>query len=400
MPGAGSSGERWGACAPVMAAVVNVAEVQHRLELLHLTVFSLSFSPCGRYLAAGNNYGQIGVFSLSAALSIEATEENQKPIFIFQAHEGPVYSLVSTSRHLLSSGTGDVKAWNWNDLIKKSCKEVWCRRPAFGTRLDIPEINSLILNQEDNSLLMACGDNTVHIMDLEHGTFTRTLKGHSDYVHCLTLRDPNECISGSEDGSVRLWDLRIASQVQMIEPHKYEQCSRPQYGKWIGCLTTTDSDWMVCGGGPALTLWHLRSVTPTTVYQLQGCQQQVTLHQDLILAAGEGGLISHCQITGEVKSQVPCTPPTVYSLLVNEQSLEHKVSLQLELARGTLPAAVWHCSRRSAFDEVCARWAASVTGRQRRRGKMDGWEEVSVLPGVPHPNTSYQRKPWQSDSPA
>ncbi|XP_069779279.1 THO complex subunit 6 homolog, partial [Narcine bancroftii] len=300
-------------------------EAQRRLELLHTTVFSLAFSPCGKYLAAGNNYGQVGIFSLSAALSIEATEENKKPIFTFQAHEGPVYSLLSTNRQLMSSGSGEVKSWNWNDVIKKGCREVWCRRPAFGTLLEIPEINSLVLNQKDNSLLMACGDNTIHSMDLENGTFTRTMKGHTDYVHCLSLREMhNECISGSEDGSVRIWDLRTATQVQVIEPHKYEECSRPQFGKWIGCLTT-DSDWMVCGGGPALTLWHLRSVTPTTIYRLQGCQHQAMFYQDLILAAGEGGAISHCQLSGEVKTQVPCTPPVVYSLLVNNHSMEHKV---------------------------------------------------------------------------
>ncbi|XP_072409762.1 THO complex subunit 6 homolog [Chiloscyllium punctatum] len=107
-------------------------ETQRKLECLHMTIFSQSFSPCGRYLAAGNNYGEVGIFSLASALSMDATEESQKPIFTFRAHDGPVYSLVSTSRQLISSGTGDIKGWNWNELIKKGCKEAWSRRPAFG----------------------------------------------------------------------------------------------------------------------------------------------------------------------------------------------------------------------------------------------------------------------------
>ncbi|XP_048477063.1 THO complex subunit 6 homolog, partial [Rhincodon typus] len=241
------------------------------------------------------------------------------------AHDGPVYSLVSNSRQLISSGTGDIKGWNWNDLIKKGCKEAWNRRPAFGTRLDIPEINSLVLNQKDNSLLMACGDNTVQVMDLENGVFTQTLNGHQDYVHCVALRDQHrECVSGSEDGTVRLWDLRTATQVQAIEVYKYEECTRPQRGKWIACLCT-DSNWLVCGGGPALSLWHLRSVTPTTVYPLQGSQLQAMFYQDLILTAGDGPVISHCQVSGDVKTEVPCTPASVYSLRINERSQEHKV---------------------------------------------------------------------------
>lgn len=86
------------------------------LQLLHMSVFSQSFSPCGRYLAAGNNYGEIALFrwnhtpdrthqnvcddvlmmnysqllmtvlnccSLSAALSPDATVQSQKPVLTF-----------------------------------------------------------------------------------------------------------------------------------------------------------------------------------------------------------------------------------------------------------------------------------------------------------------------------
>lgn len=35
------------------------------------------------------------------------------------AHDGPVYSMVSTDRHLLSAGDGEVKAWLWAEILKK-----------------------------------------------------------------------------------------------------------------------------------------------------------------------------------------------------------------------------------------------------------------------------------------
>uniref|UniRef100_A0A8C3XMI9 Uncharacterized protein n=1 Tax=Chelydra serpentina TaxID=8475 RepID=A0A8C3XMI9_CHESE len=81
----------------------------------------------------------------------------------------------------------------------------------------------------------------------------------------------------------------------------------------------------VCGGGPALTLWHLRSVTPTTVFPLPHCQQHVMFYQDLILSAGHSPAINHLQISGEIRAQIPCTPRSVHSLCVNERSPEHKV---------------------------------------------------------------------------
>ncbi|XP_068779393.1 THO complex subunit 6 homolog isoform X9 [Struthio camelus] len=289
------------------AMLLSQQAVRRALELLHMSVFSQSVSPCGRYLAAGNNYGEIAIFSLSAALSSEAKEESKKPVVSFAAHDGPVYALVSTERQLLSASDGEIKAWNWAEIVKKGCKEAWSRRPPCRSSLEVPEINSLQLNTKDNTLVLAGGDCVVRVMDLETGAFT---------LH--------QCLSGGEDGTVRLWDLRTGAQVQVIEVHKYEECSRPQNGKWIRCLAT-DSDWMVCGGGPALTLWHLRSVTPTTVFPLPPCQQHVLFYQDLLLAGGQGPALHQLQLSGELKARVPCSPRTLLSLCLNERSPEHKV---------------------------------------------------------------------------
>ncbi|KAF6127685.1 THO complex 6 [Phyllostomus discolor] len=156
-------------------------------------------------------------------------------------------------------------------------------------------------------------------MDLETGTFTQALRGHTDYIHCLALRERNpEVLSGGEDGAVRLWDLRMAKEVQTIEVYKHEECSRPHNGRWIGCLAT-DSDWMVCGGGPALTLWHLRSSTPTTIFPMWAPQKHVTFYQDLILSAGQGPCVNQWQLSGELKAQVPGSSPGLLSLSLNQQ---------------------------------------------------------------------------------
>lgn len=114
-----------------LAVPLGQAEVFQALQRLHMTVFSQSVSPCGKFLAAGNNYGQIAIFSLSAALSSEAKEESKKPMVTFHAHDGPVYSMVSTDRHLLSAGDGEVKGWLWAEILKKvrSLGQSWASPP-------------------------------------------------------------------------------------------------------------------------------------------------------------------------------------------------------------------------------------------------------------------------------
>ncbi|KAI4821841.1 hypothetical protein KUCAC02_007421, partial [Chaenocephalus aceratus] len=221
------------------------------VELLHMSVFSQSFSPCGRFLAAGNNYGEIAVFSLSAALSPDATALSQKPVLTF-------------------TGNGEISCWSWSDLTKKNVKPLWTKRPNFKSSLEIPEINAMVLNTRDNSLVVGGGDNNIHILDLEHGIFKAVLQGHSDYVHCLS------------DGAVRMWDSRTGQSVHCVEIYKYESCT--------GC-----------------------------------CVRQTSFYQDMILAVGEGPSVAHCLLGGEVKAQIPCTPQSLNTLQLNTNSAEHRM---------------------------------------------------------------------------
>lgn len=44
------------------SALFPQAEIFQALQRLHMTIYSQSVSPCGKFLAAGNNYGQIAIF--------------------------------------------------------------------------------------------------------------------------------------------------------------------------------------------------------------------------------------------------------------------------------------------------------------------------------------------------
>ncbi|XP_072033983.1 THO complex subunit 6 homolog [Amphiura filiformis] len=275
-------------------------EILKQRQQLHMTVFAQCISPDGKYLLAGNSYGTIAVYSLNAALSPDANEAALKPIFTFKAYDGAIYALTTTEKFLISAGLGEIKAWNWSEIIKK-----------------------------DNVLYSGGGDNHMYAWDLETGTCTNTFQGHQDYIHSVALfNQSQQIVSASEDGSVRIWDPRNEGEaVGILEPYKHEECKRSQLGKWVSCVAVdSGDDWLVCGGGPSLSLWHLRSLSPTVTFDTPNtCPQIVTFHDSSIISGGNSASIDHWNINGDLKTRVPCTSSSVFSIVINTASQHNRV---------------------------------------------------------------------------
>ncbi|XP_032227078.1 THO complex subunit 6 homolog isoform X2 [Nematostella vectensis] len=298
---------------------------------IHTTVFDVAFSPCGNFFASANNFGDISLFSLSAALVPDAPPESRKPLLTFKGHKGPIYSLLSTKTFLISGGSTEISGWRWTDLMEQlQTVPAWTLNPPSSNPMDIGETNALAFSEQDNVLLTGCGDNNIYSWDLEAGTCKSTMSGHTDYVQCLALRQQhNQCMSGAEDGTVRFWDLRTAGMVNKISPSQEKNLQRPRFGPWIGCVAVDDSEeWMVCGGGPSLSVWHLRSLSCTSVLDTPAsCQQSALFHDDKILSAGSEPTVFQWQVNGELKSQVPCTSASVFALRVNKTSPDKQILL-------------------------------------------------------------------------
>eukprot|EP00096_Caligus_rogercresseyi_P007317 TRINITY_DN25145_c0_g1_i1.p1 TRINITY_DN25145_c0_g1~~TRINITY_DN25145_c0_g1_i1.p1 ORF type:complete len:339 (-),score=93.93 TRINITY_DN25145_c0_g1_i1:86-1102(-) len=303
-----------------------MSQLLESLPSQYSTVYSTCFSPDGEYLVGGNHAGIISLFSLESISGSEKTQQAVHMSFLGHDARSPIYALLCTPEYLVSGSVGEVKAWSWGDLIeKRKAEPAWqiLLPPVPGTAV-YTEVNALIFDEKSGTagtLFVGGGDNLIHAYDLETREEIRTLKAHENYIHSLSFCPTGGLIaSGGEDGSVRLWDTRKKSPlINSIHPHKHDELSRPQLGKWIGAVALS-SDWLACGGGPRGALWHLRSNSLNVVLPPDEASVTVLrLLEDRIVIGGLVNKLYQTDYTGNVISEIPVTPSCLYSISTQEK---------------------------------------------------------------------------------
>ncbi|KAM3961251.1 THO complex subunit 6 [Aphomia sociella] len=289
-------------------------------KILYNTILCQTFSRCGKYLIAGNIYGQVAVFDLDRILNpvVELlTADYNKPKHIHTLESGrQVCSLISSEKFLIIGSVNEISGWDWKGFLSsKLNKPSWVIKIPSNSILEQIDVNSLCLLEDESRLYAGCGDNKVYVFNLEDGKPITTYSGHDDYIHSVHGKN-QQLISAGEDGKVLLWDLRTGKSHNKLEPHSNSKVSRPDIGKWVGSATLGD-DWIVCGGGPRLALWHLRSLDAVTVFDIPDHGIHVSFfHDDCVVAGGAAKHLYQLSYSGEVKVEMPVSATTVYSAIL------------------------------------------------------------------------------------
>jgi mitogen-activated protein kinase organizer 1 len=91
-------------------------------------------------------------------------------------------------------------------------------------------------------------DNHVRLLDRTTGELLNSYTGHSNTTlqvgHCVT-NDDTHVISGSEDGSLFIWDLMETKTVEVLQGHKKTICGVAYHPSEI-CLLSASADATVC----------------------------------------------------------------------------------------------------------------------------------------------------------
>ncbi len=155
---------------------------------------SVSFSPGGSSLAAGTRDGTIKLWEA-------ATGRNEA---VLSGHDYTVFSIAfSPDAGTLASGSDDQALRLWDVATGAEIRTLSGQSRA----------SSLSFSPDGTMLAAGLSGyemNPVELWDLEMGTRMASLLGHGERVSALAFSpDGSICASGSPDGTVLLWDLRL-----------------------------------------------------------------------------------------------------------------------------------------------------------------------------------------------
>ncbi|CAG9768254.1 unnamed protein product [Ceutorhynchus assimilis] len=292
------------------------------------TVLAQTFTPCGNYLVTGDIYGNLSVFNLTKLVDPQENlnQEARLPKHKITVHADiQINSLLTTQDHLLVGGYGEIFAYSWKTIkgLSTNTQPVWSiKLPSTHENLEKAEVNSLVMDEDLGKLYTGCGDNKIYIYDLESRSTLAVLINHSEYVHCLRKHVNNSLLSGGQDGLLNIWDLRLNKVIEKIEPHLNNQINRNKLGKWIGAVDSNE-DYIVCGGGPRLALYHTRFLRNCTIFPFDDKGIHVAdISDDKIFAGGRSKLFYQADFNGDIVSEIQTCGPAVFSMVKQEKPFQ------------------------------------------------------------------------------
>ncbi|TMS18318.1 U5 small nuclear ribonucleoprotein 40 kDa protein [Larimichthys crocea] len=184
----------------------------------------------------------------------------QAPIMLMSGHEGEVYccKFHPNGATLASSGF-DRLILMWN--VYGDCENYATLKGHSGAVME------LHYNTDGSMLFSASTDKTVGVWDSETGERIKRLKGHTSFVNTCypARRGPQLICTGSDDGTVKLWDIRKKGAIHTFQ-NTYQ----------VLAVTFNDTSDQILSGGidNDIKVWDLRQ--NKLIYNMHGHGDSVT----------------------------------------------------------------------------------------------------------------------------
>ncbi|XP_076944582.1 THO complex subunit 6-like [Bidens hawaiensis] len=315
------------------------------LESSSLTIFRTVFSPPSttddrnpNYIVAASSDGSIASYSLSSLISSVSPAVGSsraqnlfvaEPDCLINGHDGPTYDVKfygdAEDSLLLSCGDdGRIRGWKWMDMFEAKQNGGLLKpqldlanpqhKGPWGALSPIPETNAIAVDTQGGSIYAAAGDSCAYCWDVEKSKIKLTFKGHSGYLHSVVARNScNQIITGSEDGTARIWDCRSGKCTNVIEPGKDKKSK--EFFSYVSCIALDANEkWLACGSGRNLSVWNLSASERISGITTRAFIQDICFDDNQILAVGAEPVLSRYDINGVMLSQIQCVPRSTFSV--------------------------------------------------------------------------------------
>jgi WD40 repeat protein len=256
---------------------IRLWDVASGLEIMsfqghQLSVWCLAYSPQGNILASSGQDETIQLWDVTTGQRLR----------ILQGHKGDVFCVIfSQDGNILISGSTDSTIRLW-DITTGSCIQVLQGHSGRIRSVALTPLPSKppFLRGVGGILASGSDDFTVKLWELATGCCIKTLEGHTNWVSSVRFITEKVLTSSSFDETIKLWDIDEGSCIATLEGHT----------NGIYALTTLGNSNTLasCGLDGTVKFWNL--VTRQCVKTLQGHNNAVyftaTNPQGTLLASG------------------------------------------------------------------------------------------------------------------
>lgn len=188
------------------------------------------------------------------------TSSLESPIMLLTGHQSAVYTMkFNPTGTTIASGSHDKEIFLWD--VHGDCKNFMVLKGHKNAVLDVQ------WTTDGSTIVSASPDKTVRAWDVETGKQIKKMAEHSSFVNscCPARRGPPLIVSGSDDGTAKLWDMRQRGAIQTF-PDKFQ----------ITAVSFSDASDKIYSGGVDndVKVWDLRRCEVTMT--LQGHQDTIT----------------------------------------------------------------------------------------------------------------------------